>query len=197
MCSDLGMDYQSASPAAQEQVIQDKLVQCGLASRGIRVAYSDDLQGYEIIITPEAGAKPELFPCIREVAERDIVRFTDPEMYHRYLGFVDELLRPLALKTAEEELAKLGRLKGFPSRTAFESDGLFAAALEVHCGLKPGTAIRPVGGSLAFEPPKEDLGDAKKFIKKYSCLLAALSFVGAKGEMKVGFIGNAAVAQPD
>ncbi|MBU6268939.1 MAG: hypothetical protein KGN34_15430 [Sphingomonadales bacterium] len=191
------MDHHAVPPPAHEQVLREKLGLCGLTTSGISIAYSNDLQGYEIVITPAAGAKANHFACIRAGSNGEFLTFSDKVLQRQYSDYEADLLRPLARQAAEAELAKLGRLESFPSRISFETDATFAAAIESHCGLKPGTAIRPDAGRLVFQPPSEDMGDVRKFQEKYSCLLAALALVGAKGEMQVGFFGNEALVQPD
>lgn len=191
------MDALPEPPPDDEQVILQKLAYCGLALRGVTVLYEDYLQGYEIVVGPQSEATNEMFDCIRKATSGEIVTFADIELTRQYQDFLWELSRPLVLESAEAELARQGRLDGFPKRRMFPSDALFAEALETHCGLARGEAIRPFGHRLAFQPPLEDVRDIEAFMKKYSCLLSAMQFVAAKGEVEIGWIGNEAVAPSD
>jgi hypothetical protein len=188
------MDVPPEPPASYEYKIHEELVGCGLASSGISITYQEDWQSYEIVIAEDAGASVENFLCIRNASRGEIVTFSDAKTYREYLDFVSELSRPEVLRRAQEALAEQGRLQGFPSRSAYDSDKHFAEALEMHCGLEPGSAIRYFGATLAFMPPIEEARDYRAFSKKYSCLLSAIALVGAKQELDVGMIGNEAVA---
>ncbi len=191
------MDTYPEPQPSYEQVITQKLVECGLFAQGVKVSYEDDLLSYEIVIDRSAKAASEMFPCIRDAAAAEIVTFPDQELSSRYHAFLAAAYRPEMMAQAEAELAKRGLLKGLPRRPDFASDALFAEALEEHCGLAKGEAIRPFGDALAFQPPPEAARDFKAFSKRYSCLLSAIQLVSARGELKVGFIGNEAVASPD
>lgn len=123
---------------------------CGLSAQGLKVSYEDDLQPYEVIITPSASASPEMFACILEASAGEIVTFDDQELASGYRAFVAEAFHPQRLASAEAELSKRGLLKGLPRRADFASTALFAEALEEHCGLPKGEALRPFGDALAF-----------------------------------------------
>lgn len=191
------MDTPPEPPPSYEQVITKRLVECGLSKQGVKVSYEDDLQSYEIVIGRSANAAPVMFPCIRDAATAEIVTFDDHQLSIGYNAFLTELYRPEMLARAEEELAKRGLLTGFPRRADFASDALFAEALERHCGLAKGEAIRPLGDVLAFQPPPEAAHDFEAFSQRYSCLLSAIQLVSARDELTIGFIGNEAFASPD
>jgi hypothetical protein len=162
------MDALPPQPPAFEQSIKQKLVECGLSGAGVSVTYQDELQSYEI------------------------VTFTQIATDGQYDAYVAEQYRPVMLAQAKQELGRRGRLEGFPSRASFESDKLFAEALEQHCGLTKGSAIHPMGSAFAFQPPSDDPLDFSAFSAKYGCLLAAIQLVIAKKELEIGFIGNEA-----
>ncbi|MCX7284598.1 MAG: hypothetical protein NTX28_11250 [Novosphingobium sp.] len=191
------MDAHHEPPPSYEQVITQKLLGCGLAAHGLKVSYDDDLQSNEVVVSRSANATPEMFACIRDAAVGEIVTFDDPDLASRYFAFVAEAFRPQMVTSAEDALAKRGLLSGFPRRADFASDALFAEALEEHCGLPKGEAIRPFGGVLAFQPPPEAMRDFKTAIERYSCLLSAIQLASARGEGKFGFVGNEAMASPD
>jgi hypothetical protein len=178
-----------------EQVIEQRLEDCGLDAKGIFVKYEGYLQSIEVVIKPEAGAASQHFPCIHKATGYEIVTFANTRMAQQYRDFTTELFRPKMLEDARKSLEKMGLLKNFPVRATFGSDKLFAEAIEVHCALDAGTAIKSYGESLVFEPSQESLKDFDAFQEKYSCLLTAMTFATAKRYVKsFGFVGNEAYA---
>jgi hypothetical protein len=176
-----------------EQVIEQRLEDCGLDSKGISVKYEGNFQSIEVVIKPEAGAASQHFQCIHEAAGYEIVTFPDMEMARQYSDFTTELIRPKMLEDARKSLETMGLLENFPARANFGSDKLFAEAIEVHCALDAGSAITSYGESLAFEPPQEGLKDFDAFQEKYSCLFTAMTFAMAKRDVQsFGFVGNEA-----
>jgi hypothetical protein len=181
-------------PSVPEHVIEQKLVECGLDSIGISVTYQNYLQGVEIVIKPEAKATNDQFACIHKAAGFEIVTFTDPAMAQQFSEFQFELFRPQMLEDSRHSLEKLGLLENFPDRTLFVSDIAFGEALESHCGLEKGGALKLLGETIIFEPPGTDPGYFGSFDNKYHCLLTAVNYAVAKGELKkFGFVGNEAV----
>ena len=178
-----------------EQVIEQQLVECGLNPNSFTVIYEDYLQSIEIFIKPEAGATFKQFDCIRKASGSEIVTFADLEMYRRYSDYVMELFRPKMLEDSRQSLDKIGKLSGFPKRASFASENLFAEAIEVHCGIPAGSALKLYGGGIVFTPPTEDYENIEIFIAKYSCLTTAISYVAAKRELHVGIIGNEATRE--
>ena len=104
-----------------------------------------------------------------------------------------EALRPKMLADARAELEKRGVLDGFPERSQFSSDKLFAEALERQCGMKAGTVFVQSQRGLTG---RRKLGRQSKAEEdRMSCLVAAIMYVSAKGEdFKFGFVGNEAFA---
>lgn len=178
-----------------EQVIQKALVQCGLNSSGASVIYEDYLRSIEVVIKPEADAISEQFGCIRQAVGDAIVSFSDPDMDWQYRAFVNELLRPKALEDARQSLQKLGRLTNFPVRSAYSSDKLFAEAIEMHCGVPKGKALKEFDGHIAFMPPQEEYRDNGKFLALYECLTAGIIYVAATRELTITLIGNEALRE--
>ncbi len=173
--------------------MQQKLAMCGPAVGGITVTYESDLQGYAISIGANAGASPEKFACIRGASDNEFVNFADAELGTKYQDELAAQARPNVIKWAEAELHRLGRLQGFPNRASYASDEKLAGAIEAHCGIPKGSAIRRFRGVLAFQPPASELRDVKTFAQKYSCLLPAIALAGARKELEVGFFGNEAI----
>ncbi|MFM2022349.1 MAG: hypothetical protein RJB02_2057 [Pseudomonadota bacterium] len=178
-----------------EQVIEQRLVECGLNPSGFTVKYKDYLQSIEILIKPEAGATEEKFGCIHKAVEFEIVTFTDLEMYRDYNEFEMELYRPKMLEDARLSLEKVGKLESFPARSAFANDKLFAEAVEVHCGISAGSALKEFGDRIVFMPSRDEYRDAETFMNKYSCLTTAILYLAANRELSVGLIGNEAVQE--
>jgi hypothetical protein len=191
------MDVPPEPLPASEQVIEQRLIDCGLSKGSFSVKYEDYLQSIEIVISPSAGVKEDHFACIREAAGYEIVTFEDGDMQMAYLDFTSELARPQMLETATSELEQRGLLAGFPERQSFASLDLYAEALEVHSGLSPGSTLRVRGSTIVFDPPVDDrsFGD---FSEKYGGLIAVISFAVARGDFKnFGFIGNEKLAEPE
>lgn len=196
------MDTLPEPPPSFEQVISHKLVECGLTEHGFTVTYERDLRSYEVFIDHAANATPEMFQCISDAAGTQIVTFHDLGLRQEYSSFLVESSRPEMIAMAEADLAQRGLLADFPRRADFATDALFAEALEVHCGLSRGEAIRPFGGILALQFPPNAVRDINAFAEHYSCLLSAIRLVSARDEMDVhfignGFVGNEAPASPD
>jgi hypothetical protein len=185
------MDVPSQPPVPHEQVMEQRLVGCGLDASGLTIRYEEELQGIEIIITPNAGASAEKFDCIRQAVGYEIVTFEDRDMQRGYLDHSFEEARPQLLAEAEEGLRKRGLLEGFPERANFGSDKLFAEALERHCGAEPGSFFVESQWGLIAQPPHDVDPPSGAEWDRLACLLNAMMYGNAKGEgFKVGFIGN-------
>jgi hypothetical protein len=190
------MTMGATPPSAHEQVIEQRLVECGLSRGGFTVKYEDYLQSIEIVITSAAGARKEHFPCIRQAVQHEIVSFADNRMQKAYSEYETEMLRPQMLESATAQLKKRGLLNNFPVRDSFASLELYAQALERHSGLAPRSTLRVSGQTIVFDPPR-DQTSFRDFDKRYSRLLAVIMFATARGDFKnFAFIGNEAVAEP-
>lgn len=176
--------------AAQEQLIEEKLIGCGLKAGGFSVRYEDYLQSIEVVITPAAGATPEQFGCINEAAFPEIVTFEDGPMFTQYIEYLDELYRPQALADAQAALTEQGLLKNFPAREDFGTLADYARALEAHAGFAPGTMLRFDGDKvLVFGPPSNAML-ADTDLERLSVLLAVVLYASARDGFTIGFIGN-------
>ncbi len=144
---------------AYEQVIEQKLIQCGLRAEGFTVKYEDELQSIEIVIHEGAGASRKNIDCIREAAGYEIVTFRDVDSQQAYDEKVFEALKPKMLAEARAALESRGLIDDFPERSSYASDKLFAEALERHCGIKPGTFF--VQGEWGL------IGQPKSLIQNY------------------------------
>lgn len=184
------IDMPQVPASAYEQVLTQKLLQCGLRNGGFTVKYEDELQSTLIVIEQESEASAGLFDCIKQAVGYEIVTFEDPELQKAYLDRVFETLRPKMLADARAELEKRGALDGFPERSKFDSDKLFAEALERQCGMRPGSFFVQSQSGLIGQPKRRQ---SKADEDTMGCLMAAVTYVNAKGEdFKVGFIGNEA-----
>lgn len=191
------MTMPPAPPQAHAQVIEQRLVECGLSRGGFTVKYEDYLQSIEIVIGPAAGASKENFSCIRQAVEHEIVTFDDSGMQKAYSDYVSELLRPQMLESATAELKKRGLLKDFPKRDKFATLELYAQALERHSGVAAQSVLRAEGERIIFDPPRGH-GDFRDFEKRNSNLIAVIMFATARGDFKdFGFVGNEMLAEPE
>lgn len=186
-------------PQPPEQVIEQRLVDCGLDRKGLSISYSDLLQGIEIVIAPSANATVEHFGCIRTAAAGEIVTFQQGNLANAYADSSYELIRPQMLESARKSLAERGLLQGLPERKDYQDEAEFAKALEVHCGFKPGSVIQSTVSGMTILPlamPKGPMTGPR--FEKFSGLLAALMYFAARdGDIKIGFIGNEAYREAD
>ena len=189
------MTIDATPPPAHEQVIEQRLIACGLSRDGFTVKYEDYLQSIEIVISPGAGVRKDRFACIRRAAEHEIVSFADSSMQRDYSNFETELLRPQMLESATDELKKRGLLADFPDRKRYASLELYAEALEQHGGLMPRSILRVSDMTIVFDPQRTDV-NFRDFDKRYSNLMAVMAFASARGDAAFGFIGNEAFAVP-
>ena len=179
--------------SSHEQVIEEKLIQCGLKAGGFTVKYESELQSIAIVIEKQAGASRDNMDCIREAVDRGIVIFREDDIQKAYDEKIFEALKPKMLSDARAALDKVGLLNNFPERSNYASDKLFAEALERHCGIKPGAFFIESQGRLIVQPKLESRGKADE--GRMACLMNAVIYVGAKGgEFQFGFVGNEATS---
>ncbi len=187
------MDQAPAAPTPEEQIIEQRLVECGLVRTGISVKYEEELQSIEVIIRPEAAANQAHFACIKDAVGHEIVNFTDGEMYAAYDDYVAQEVMPQMFESLTATLQKHKLLQGFPVRDSFPSLSEYAKALERHAGTKPGATLRVDGDTIVFDPPQKTTRPAD-FAAEYSDLLSVVMFASVRDHISVGFIGNEAVA---
>ena len=187
------IDVPPAPLPTQEQVIEQRLLDCGLEPGGFTVRYEGYLQSIEIVIASNAGANAENFACIKEAAGYEIVTFQDGEMSAAYMDYASELARPEMMVMYENRLKETGLWNGFPSREDFGSLREFAEALEAHAGIEPASALRVSGDGILFDPPGES-SDIVDFVERYSNLLAVVAYATTKDRLNFGFIGNEKIA---
>lgn len=72
---------------SEEQIVEQKLVDCGLKRSGLSVSYVDDWRSVVAVINDEAEARAEHFDCIRDAVWPQEVRFESPELERSYLRF--------------------------------------------------------------------------------------------------------------
>jgi hypothetical protein len=127
-----------------------------------------------------------------EAVNFEMVSFKDPALQRGYEDRIFEVLRPQMLAGAQAELEKRGILAGFPERSKFDSDRLFAEALERHCGMIPGSFFIQSESGLIGQWQAGDVNQTDD--DKFSCLSAAMMYLAASGEsFNLGFIGNEAI----
>lgn len=180
----------------QEQVIERKLIECGLDAKEFSVKYEDYLQSIEIVFSANERALANQFECIKRATDYEIVTFKDNALHAAYTQFVIDLHRPQMIAEATDGVKKLSLLDGFPRRASFKSLEEYARALERHCGVIRGSALKVTGEGLSFDPQREE--NYQKFSRLYSKLIAAIMYASAIGDLEqIGFIGNEATAVPD
>jgi hypothetical protein len=179
---------------SQEQVIEHKLLDCGLAVGGFTVKYEDYLQSIEIVVTPSAGATSEDFPCINDASASEIVTFEDRATYTAFSDFRAELARPQMMAELEARLKERGLWEGFPNRQSFATDDEYAWALEAHGGHAPGSALKVSSFGVTLDPKLDDL-DIASFNERYGDLLAIILYVSVRDGFSIGFIGNETVRE--
>jgi hypothetical protein len=187
------MDVPPEPLPAQEQVIEQRLIDCGLDPSGLSVKYEDYLQSIEIVISTAAKATPDHFACIKEAAGDEIVMFQDVAMSTAYMDFASELARPGMMVVLEGQLKDAGLWAGFPDRDDFGSVEKYVAALEIHSGTELGSALRVSGDHIIFDPPNASQNPAA-FAKRYADLLLVVAYASLRDRLKFGVIGNQRVA---
>jgi hypothetical protein len=191
------MTMAAEPPQSPEQVIEQRLVECGLSRGGITVTYEDYLQSIEIVVTPAAGAQRKHFSCIHKAVDHEIVTFEDSDLRAAYSDYVFEILRPQMLKEMTSDLEKRGLLKGLPKRDSYPDLGLYAEALEEHSGVPAKSALGVHGDAIVFKPLETPM-TFTDYENRYSDLLAVSMFVIASGDFKhFCFTGNGAPAETE
>lgn len=183
------IDMPPAPLPSAEQVIEQRLAECGLDVRGVSVRYEDYLQSIEIVIRPTAGATANHFGCIKSAAGYEIVTFEDREMYKAYSDYTTELARPEMLENLKARLQEKGLLEALPERASFESLDAYAKALEAHGGVAPGSVLRVSGDEILFDPPRDDKSPAA-FLDHYSDLIGIIGYLSVRDGLRFAFIGN-------
>lgn len=169
------------------------MLDCGLDRRGFTVTYEDYLQSIQVAIAPNSGATSENFGCIKNAASDEIVTFQDRAMFAAYTNFISQLPRPEMLAMMEARLNDTGLLEGLPDHEDFGSLAEYAAALEVHAGIEPRSALHVSGDTIVFDPqnnPSDDEGADER----YSNLFAVISYATTRDRLSFGFTGNGEMA---
>lgn len=183
------IDIPPEPPASPQLHIEQRLVDCGLERRSFSVKYEEYLQSIEIVIDDQANIATSQFTCIHAAAGNEIVSFKNGATQLAYNDFGAELVRPEMVARAKVELEKRGLLADFPNRGPFPDLKRYAEALEAHCGMSPGSALRAGSQDILFDPPAKNTG-LSEFNKRYSCILSLLMYASAKGDATFAFIGN-------
>jgi len=178
------IDMPPMPPPISAEAIPQKLTECGLDARGITIDYADDLQGYVIKITPQAGATAKNVQCIWDATWSEFVEFADTELQAAYSEITRARFEPIAMQSARESLEKKGLLANLPSRQDFASLSDFAEAIEKHCGLNPHDILSVDGDHVTMQPKFP--ADSRDY-DKVGCIFSALT---VSGVTKIGIIGN-------
>ncbi|WP_157078360.1 hypothetical protein [Sphingobium abikonense] len=126
--------------------IIEAVVQCGLQRSGVALRYEDILQSDVLSIAASAGASDTMFECIRLATwARAMVEFEQPELKDRYQAYENAKVGGLMKAYAQEKLRKTGKLDTMPAYSPERPLSEYLNALEVFCGLKPGSAFEVIG----------------------------------------------------
>jgi len=181
------------TPPAYDKILMQRLIRCGLQQRGLAVQYQREFQSIEIFIGQDSHATADHFDCINDTAGYEVVTFENPEMQRAYDDRVVDIRRPNILANARAALESRGVLEGFPERSKFSTDKLFAEALERQCGMAPGSFFVQTQSGMIGQPKTGSKSKADE--ARETCLIAAIMYASAKGEpFKFGFDGNGAIA---
>lgn len=183
------IDIPPEPPPYEEQIIEHRLVECGLDAEGISVQYDDDLQSFEIVIRPSAGATADHFKCIKEATGYATVTFEDREVLAAYFEFSSEFDRPQLLSELESKLRERSLWESFPDRQDHNSMEDYVRALEEQAGLAPGSALRVSDDGMIFDPPRDALNHAD-FRERIPDLLRVIWYASTKERLELGFIGG-------
>jgi hypothetical protein len=189
------IDTPPEPPAAQEQVIAQKLIACGLKADGFTVRYEDELQSIEVVISASAGAGREQFPCIFGAVWPEIVAFEDGATTEQYSAYVSDQLRDQILADAEAGLRERGLLDRFPQRARYSTFADYIRALEAHAGFAPGSVLQVDGEDRVTIVFPESIEPAETSYKRAATLHAVLKFASKSEEFKLGFVGNEKVRE--
>lgn len=184
-------DLPPSPPPTHEQVIERKLIECGLYANGISVKHEAELQSIEVRIRPASGASTRNFKCIRDAVGNEIVIFEDEKMFLAYSDYASEEARPQVLEMLKDGLRKRNLLEGFPERRSSANLADYARALELHGNIPPGSTLKAADNEIIFDPLCDQKSPAD-FVEKYSDLLAIVGYACALERIRFGFIGNAA-----
>jgi hypothetical protein len=171
------------------EVIASKLVACGLDRAAVSVTWEAESESALIVIRRDAPVSAGQFSCIHDAAGVEFVAFDDKAVGSAYDAYADDLARPRMLAEATAAVTKLGLIEAFPKRADYRDLRDYGRELERHCGLKPGSALRVAGQTLAFDPSRKS--DGMDFATRYEKLFAAIMYATATGDLN-GFdlIGN-------
>jgi len=186
-------------PEPPSKPIAAGLIDCGLDERGFTVIYDDDLQGYVVGISTNAGANAASLQCIWDAAWTEFVQFENTDLQRSYDELSHARFRPLMRQQARAELAELDLLDGFPERSAFTDEDAYARALETHCGIEPGSMIKRTPHGLSMMPEAMPTGpmEGEQF-QRFSCLLSSIMYAAADGaDFTIGFVGNEKIRESE
>lgn len=178
-------------PPVPPAIVQS-LAECGLSAAALSLNH-DQLSESDVVTI--ASAKIDMFPCIRKASWAKFdVHFQDASLQKLYGEYDAQQQKAEARRHSLEWLAARNLRDGLPVFEANDSSIGFARKLERFCGIEPGVAIN------AVEPKSWTF--RRSFMTfpinpKFECLVNAMmaSDLESRG-IELGFIGNAAVAEP-
>ncbi len=172
----------------------EAVVSCGVSRSGVSLRYEALLQSDVLSIAASSGATDKMFECIRSATwARAMVEFEEPEIGARYQAYDNAEAGALMKAMAQEKIRKAGKQDTFPSYSAERPLAEYLKALEVFCGLNPGSAFEVIGAD-SFTYKKDFLTFPTNPGAK--CLTDAWMASGLDQHgIRLVFIGNAAVEE--
>jgi hypothetical protein len=195
------VDLPPQMPPVPENIAQ-ALTDCGVRAGEFTITYDDDLRGNVITFSAQSGANAKNIECIWRATWADFPEFADPALQNAYeavgKSYFDTHFKSQFIASARDRLAQRGLLENLPKAKDFQNRDDFAVALEQHCGFQPKSVLRVSGESFTLWPQTGVSDPGAPDFDKYSCLLSALTLAAEEdGNLKIGFVGNEKIAEPE
>ncbi|MES2834852.1 MAG: hypothetical protein V4707_09105 [Pseudomonadota bacterium] len=167
-------------PPTQDAYVAEmsrRIEACGLSSGDIRIEYRNELQDYAVVISA-ASPTDEVLACLAELETQAglVIEIPDEQVWMRDGPFsmaasqkrwaeMEPAYREMSRKWLDDHSLLAGLPNYDPSRQTLAT---FAKAMEAHCGLPEGSALRADDDQLTL------IGGSGLSLEQVSCLMAAL-----------------------
>jgi hypothetical protein len=186
-------------PPTYEQTIE-AIARCDIPTANIRITYEDYLQSDEVTISDLGELTDEKLQCLKAAVHPFyILTLQDEAQRAAFYKFSKREDRPKQRAEAREWLRSKDLLDRLPTFDPKQGIQDFSVALELACGLEPGSALMVrEAASLAVRP---DFVLGNKFKKSADALYCLTQMFAASDASEHGFdlffIGNAAYVEED